>query len=128
PLSAAEGAQWRRRLPTLLGGDSAIELSTLSLRTGYLISHAHRRLREWAEERLSPLGLHPRDFGVLSILDSDAPCSQNHLASRLGISPPAALGFVDGLEARGLVVRHRREDDRRAYDLTLTDDGRATLG
>jgi DNA-binding MarR family transcriptional regulator len=126
-LTTAETEQLRGWLSTLLADDPAIELSSLSRRTGYLIAHAHRRLRTLAEERLEPLGLHPRDFGVLSVLESDAPCSQNHLASRLAVTPPAALTFVEALETRGLVARRRRDDDRRVYDLTLTDAGTAIL-
>jgi DNA-binding MarR family transcriptional regulator len=122
-LSSKEAAQLRGWLTTLLADDRAIELTSLSNRTGYLIAHAHRQLRTLAEQRLEPLGLQPRDFGVLAVLESDAPCSQNHLAARLGVSPPAALTFVEGLEARGLVSRLRREDDRRVYDLTLTEQG-----
>lgn len=127
PLSEREAEQLRNWLTTLLADDRAIQLTSLSQRTGYLIAEAHRRLRGMAEQRLEPLGLHPRDFGVLSVLHTDAPCSQQHLAGRLGVSPPAALTFVDGLEVRGLVSRVRRQDDRRVYDLTLTDAGRDVL-
>lgn len=123
PLTPDEAEHLRAWLTTLLADDRAIELTSLSNRIGYLIAHAHRQLRVLAEQRLEPLGLHPRDFGVLSVLESDAPCSQNHLASRLGVSPPAALTFVEGLETRGLVSRLRREGDRRVYDLTLTQRG-----
>jgi DNA-binding MarR family transcriptional regulator len=127
PLSAKEATQLRSWLTILLEGDDAVALTSLSQRTGYLIAVAHRRLRSAAEEQLAPLGLHPRDFGVLSVLQRDAPCTQQHLAQQLGVSPPAALTFVDGLESRGLVSRSRRPDDRRMYDLKLTDAGCAAL-
>jgi DNA-binding MarR family transcriptional regulator len=126
-LSVGEIGELRLLLTKLLDGDPALMVHELSERTGYLIAHAHRRLREMAEGMLEPLGLHPRDFGALSILSECQPCSQNALASRMGITPPAALGLVDELEARELVFRQRNAADRRFYDLTLSGRGRAAL-
>lgn len=117
----------RALLSELLADDAALEVVALRDRCGFLIAQAHRRMREAAEKALAPTGLHPRDFGALTVLATDAPCSQIHLATRLGISPPAVLAFVEELEARGLVARRRNDDDRRAYDLTLTADGTARL-
>ena len=76
---------------------------------------------------LEPLGLHPRDFGALSALAESQPCSQNALAARLGVTPPAALSLVDELEARGFVTRERNAGDRRFYDLALSTAGRDVL-
>jgi DNA-binding MarR family transcriptional regulator len=126
-LSPDEVDELRTLLTKLLDGDPALLVSSLAGRTGYLVAHAHRRLRELAEGMLGPLGLHPRDFGALAALAESQPCSQNALAVRMGISPPAALGLVDDLEARGLVARQRNAADRRFYDLTLSPDGRDVL-
>lgn len=127
PFNRAEVAELQGLLVRLLGDDEALGLTTLSHRTGYLIAHAHRSLRDWAAESLAPLGLDPRDFGALSMLSTDEPCSQNQLASRLGISPPAMQAFVEDLESRGFVSRVRRTDDRRVYDVTMTAQGRDLL-
>jgi DNA-binding MarR family transcriptional regulator len=80
-----------------------------------------------ATAALQPLGLSPRDFGVLAALATAQPCSQQRLAAIMGVSAPAALAFVDELESAGLVSRRRNETDRRAYDLTLTEKGTAVL-
>jgi DNA-binding MarR family transcriptional regulator len=127
PLTQAEKQRLNRRLQQLLIDDPAARIESLAKQTTYLIALAHQAQRTRATERLRPLGVHPRDFGVLSILASEQPCSQQHLASRLGISPPAVLPFVEALEREGLVKRERRSDDRRAYDVTLTDRGRKAL-
>jgi DNA-binding MarR family transcriptional regulator len=127
-LTRAEVDELRTLLTKVLDGDQALVAGSIADRTGYLIAHAHRKLRELAEGLLGPLGLHPRDFGALSVLAELQPCSQNALAARLGITPPGALALVDELEARGLVVRQRKADDRRFYDLTLTPQGRDILG
>jgi DNA-binding MarR family transcriptional regulator len=126
-LTHVEAEELRTLLTKLLDGDQALLAGSLVDRTGFLILHAHRLLRERAEAMLGPLGLHPRDFGALSALAESQPCSQNALAARLGITPPAALALVDELVDRGLVARQRKADDRRFYDLTLSRDGRELL-
>jgi DNA-binding MarR family transcriptional regulator len=126
-LAPDEVAELRTLLTKLLDGDQALLVASLSDRTGYLIAHAHRQLRELAEGMLEPIGVHPRDFGALSVLAESQPCSQNALAARMGITPPAALTLVDELEGRGLVTRARNAGDRRFYDLALSDAGRHTL-
>jgi DNA-binding MarR family transcriptional regulator len=126
-LTTAEVATLRRLLGRLLDGDPARELPVVSDRVGFLVARAHRLMRASAEEALAPLGLHPRDFGVLSLLARDQPCSQRHLAHQLGITPPAVLAFVEELEAAGLVCRTRNAQDRRSYDLTLSERGRKRL-
>ena len=42
---------------------------------------------------------------LLSMLQQDEPCSQAHLADRMGVSPPAVLALLDSLESAGLVAR-----------------------
>jgi DNA-binding MarR family transcriptional regulator len=124
-LSAAERARLNQLLGSLLTGTELIE--SLIDRTGYLVNRAHVWLRSRAIEALAPLKLEPRHFGVLAILDARQPCSQQQLATELGISAPAALELVDELEDTGLIRRTRNAHDRRAYDLTLTEDGAARL-
>jgi DNA-binding MarR family transcriptional regulator len=126
-LSADEVLRLRAHLKVLLAGDPVLEVESLADRTGYLISHAHHRLRSYAEGALSVHDLHPRDFGLLSIVARDEPCAQNHIAANLGVTPPAVLGFVEELETRGLVTRDRSRADRRVYEIRLTDRGRQTL-
>jgi DNA-binding MarR family transcriptional regulator len=126
-LTRSEVEELQALLTALLEGDAALSADALRRRTGYLVAHAHRAVREAAEGRMRPLGLHPRDFGALSILAEQQPCSQATLAVRMGVTPPAALGVVDDLESRGLVGRRRSESDRRVYDLTLSERGHDLL-
>jgi DNA-binding MarR family transcriptional regulator len=127
PLTSAERQRLKHLLCGLLADDASVGVGVLVERSGYLIAQAHRLLREWAETRLQSLGLHPRDFGLLSALGRDEPCSQSHLAASLGVTPPAVLMFVDELEAKGLLTRLRSSADRRANDVTLTLEGRQRL-
>lgn len=126
-LTSKEKARLRHQLRTLLDGEGWMIIDSLAQHNGFLIAQAHRLVRGWAADALAPLGVGPRDFGVLSTLGRDQPCSQNHLAQVLGVSPPAALMFVDELEQSGLVRRERNAADRRFYDLTLTAVGERRL-
>jgi DNA-binding MarR family transcriptional regulator len=126
-LTRAQRAQLRKILLALLEGEAWLMIDSLAGNTGFLIAQAHRLVRGWALEALDPLHLDPRDFGVLSTIGRDQPCSQNHLAQELGVSGAAALTFVEDLEAVGLVHRVRKVGDRRSYDLTLTEPGAARL-
>jgi DNA-binding MarR family transcriptional regulator len=126
-LTGAEVERLKHRLRELLVDDPSLAVTSLTDRTGYLITHAHHQLRGWAEHGLEPLGLRPRDFGVLMTVAREEPCSQAHLAAALGVSSPGVLGFVGDLEARGYVSRSRNAEDRRLLKLTLTDLGRSCL-
>ncbi len=118
----------KKRLQQLLSDDPVLEVRSLADRNGFLIARAHRTFRALAEHQMEPLGIHPRHFGVLVILSQEQPCSQSQVAMRMGVSPAAVLGFVDELEAAGLVQRARNAADRRSYDLALTAQGRRCLG
>src|SRR5882757_4977974 len=126
-LSAGERRRLNELLGTLLTEAGSYLVGPLVERTGYLLSRAHVAIRARAAEALAPLSVEPRHFGVLSVLAEVQPCSQQQLATELGISAPVALQFVDELEDAGLVRRVRNAADRRAYDLTLTAKGDGLL-
>ena len=100
----------------------------LSRRAGFLLvqlaAHRHRRFAE----RLAPLALHPRHFGMLSQLAVNEGQSQQALSIALGIHRSAVVALVDDLEHRALAERRRHPVDRRAYTLYLTPQGRDLLG
>jgi DNA-binding MarR family transcriptional regulator len=127
-LSRAEVQRLKAHLRRLLQDSPVLEAGPLADHVGYLVAHAHRRMRDDASKRLARLRLHPRDFGLLNLLAQEAPCSQAHLAERLGVSPPAVLALLDALEAQGLVGRERSEQDRRVTEVNLTANGRQILG
>ena len=99
----------------------------LSRRAGFLLvqlgTHRHRRFAE----RLAPLDLHPRHFGMLSQLAVNEGQSQQALSRALRIHRSALVALVDDLEHRGLAERRRDPVDRRAYALYLTPPGRELL-
>ncbi len=105
----------------------AAQAQGLSRRAGFLLvqlgTHRHRRFAE----RLAPLDLHPRHFGMLSHIAAAEGLSQQALSNALGIHRSAVVALVDDLERRGLAERRRDPVDRRAYTLYLTPAGRELL-
>ena len=62
---------------------------------------------------------------ALLMLDEEGSLPQRELVSRLGVKAQSASEMVRKLEGRGLVVRERSAVDARAYDVAITDQGRA---
>src|SRR5919198_208011 len=93
---------------------------------GRLLRDAHLKAHAKARETM-PGGRHPRDWGVMAVLEEQGPLSQQRLGELLGVNRTLMVGVIDGLEADGLVERGRNPEDRRSYALALTDAGRAAV-
>lgn len=126
-LSDDQRSRLNRRLRRMLVDEAVPAFPSFDDYTGYLITLAHQQQMERVERQLKPLGIQPRDFGVLSVINADDPCSQQHVADVLGVSPPIVLWLIDDLERDGLVRRTRSATDRRSYELALTPEGRRRL-
>ena len=126
-LTAAERRRLRALLIRLLGRALPAVAAPVSETTGYLIARAHHWLRAQADQACAPLGLDVREHGALSTLNDIAPCTQQQLATLMGVTGPVIVELVDALEPRGLVRRDRNPADRRSYALVLTASGREML-
>ena len=93
----------------------------------FLVSQVGARSAQLFAERLAPLGVSPRAFGVLGNLSSTGSQSQQQLADTLGIHRNNMVGLIDELEAAGWARRHRSQRDRRAFDVRLTRAGSALV-
>jgi DNA-binding MarR family transcriptional regulator len=93
----------------------------------FLLSQVGARSAQRFAQRLEPLGVSPRAFGVLSNLAVTSSQTQQQLADTLGIHRNNMVGLIDDLETAGWVRRHRSTTDRRAFDVRLTRSGRATV-
>jgi DNA-binding MarR family transcriptional regulator len=93
------------------------------LRTTYLLARAAANARAVSEHELEPLGVSAREYGVLALLAEHSPLSQTRIAEILGLDRTTILKLAASLERKGLVVRDRDEQDRRAYAVALTPEG-----
>ena len=92
-------------------------------RVGQLLFVAQQAAQALAIERLEPLGLSPRAWGVLSTLAESGPLTQIELATTMAIDRTAMVYLLDDLEQQVLVQRVRSPQDRRAFLIHLTPSG-----
>lgn len=94
---------------------------------GPLLRRAHHRAARAFDAALQPLTLEGRHFGVLLTLHRLGPMSQQELSRRLGTDKSSMVRLIDALESAGLVERRPQSGDRRAFAITLTEDGVRTF-
>jgi DNA-binding MarR family transcriptional regulator len=95
--------------------------------TGYLISRLGFYASRQFAERLETVGLTPRMWGAMNMLDHEGDVSQQQLGRAIGMDPSSVVSTIDELEAHGWVERRRHPTDRRAYALHITEAGREVL-
>jgi DNA-binding MarR family transcriptional regulator len=95
---------------------------------GYLLARLGEASRRRFQKALEPEGIHPRHFGVMTMLAAQPGMSQQQLHEKTGIDPSSMVAVIDELEARGLAERRPDPTDRRARQVFLTEQGEATLG
>src|SRR5882757_3623417 len=93
-------------------------------RIGFLLSMAKGGAEVIFGDALSSIGITPRQLGILTILETEGPQSQQELVSWMRLDRTTMVALVDGLEGHGFVRRERNPDDRRAYLLQITPAGR----
>jgi len=88
-----------------------------------LLLHLNRDLRREA----LPMGATVGQIALLTAIREEPGIGVRDLATRERMSAPAMSGYVDRLEAAGLVVRGPVAGDRRRVGIRLTDQGRRLL-
>lgn len=101
--------------------------TSLDAYTGFLLSKVSAMSLARFSEMTGAHGLHPMHFGMLNVLEAEAPIAQHDLARCIGIDPSSMVARMDVLEEQGMVLRTRSSADRRAYEITLTPKGKRTL-
>jgi DNA-binding MarR family transcriptional regulator len=101
--------------------------AALMRHTGFLISRMGMVAQKQFAERMESLGLTPRMWGALNVLDAEGAITQHALGKSVGIDPSSMVSTIDELERQGLVERRRHPSDRRAHALHVTTLGKRTL-
>lgn len=79
------------------------------------------------EAELAPLDITAAQYVILMSLAHGECNSASELCKGISYDPGAMTRMLDRLERRGLVRRIPNPDDRRAFQLELTDEGRAVV-
>lgn len=99
----------------------------LTAHPSFLLSQLGFHVATQFTQRLKPLGINPRQYGVLTHVANHEGLSQQELAESLSIPPNAMVALVDDLESQRLAERRRDPDDRRAYAVLVSNKGLALL-
>jgi DNA-binding MarR family transcriptional regulator len=92
---------------------------------GFLLSKAYQRAFALFKEEFDRYDLTPQQFGLLAFLWLEDGLSQTELSARSQIDRTTMGGLIDRLEKEGMVKRKTHPEDRRAYQVFLTDKGKS---
>ena len=83
-----------------------------------------RATRQMINAGLEPLGLSGAEGDILfHLLTGSNGFQQEQLAEQLDVVKAAISRVIDTLESKGYVTRIRQKEDKRAYSVSLTDQG-----
>jgi DNA-binding MarR family transcriptional regulator len=108
----------------MTSGSTDIEVAEFA---GQLFFRLWRASHTRTAERLNSIGLTPALFALLNVLGAREATIQQELSSDMGIDPSAMVKLINELEEAGLAERRRRPNDRRAWEVVITPEGRRTL-
>jgi DNA-binding MarR family transcriptional regulator len=94
---------------------------------GFMVSSLGYAASRGFHRTLDHLGLDPRSFAVLRTVGFNPGQTQQALAGALSIPASRMVAILDGLEAKGLVERRYRDNDRRSRAVHVTDAGNTLL-
>jgi DNA-binding MarR family transcriptional regulator len=123
-MSPSRAAPQKRSRPTRRSGAAR---PPLEAQIAYLLGKVGSRQATRFGELLKPLGLRPKHFAVMNVIDLGDGPSQQQLGEALGLDPSGLISAIDELEAAGLLERRRATADRRRHALFLTRSGQAKL-
>lgn len=96
-----------------------------------LPGHHIRRLQQIAVaiflQETEAHGITPVQYAALQAVGDSPGIDQRTLARTIGLDTSTTGGVVDRLEARGMLARHARPEDRRVRLLALSAEGLALL-
>ena len=74
-----------------------------------------------------PLGIQPREVGVLNLIDAHPGITQQELGAGALVDPSSMVAVLDDLEERGWAERRPHPTDRRKRAIHLTAAGKRVL-
>jgi DNA-binding MarR family transcriptional regulator len=92
---------------------------------GFLLSKAYQRAWAILREEIEEYDLTPPQFALLSFLWQQDGLTQVELAEKGQIDRSTLGGLIDRLERNGLLERRQHPQDRRAYRIYLTEQGKS---
>ena len=92
---------------------------------GYLVSHLNVELQNELDQQLKRYQLDIKLWPVLFSLWQEEGITQTELSKRCDVANYTMTRLLDQLQVQGLITRHQESDNRRAFQIFLTDEGKA---
>jgi len=105
--------------------DTATSLGVLDGLMGYHLRRASGVFYTDFSHFVGDMGIRQVLFGILAIVEANPGINQGNVGRALGIKRANMVSRVNELIDAGLITRMASVDDRRAFELTLTSEGRA---
>ncbi|WP_195617954.1 MarR family winged helix-turn-helix transcriptional regulator [Clostridium paraputrificum] len=90
---------------------------------GFLFAKASIQLQNEISQFLLKNNLTPKQMGMLLVISENDGITQKKAGQIQQVDRTTVTQVIDYLEKRGYVVRKKIDSDRRAYGLSLTNDG-----
>ncbi|MDD2366115.1 MAG: MarR family transcriptional regulator [Desulfuromonadaceae bacterium] len=91
---------------------------------GFLLSKAYQRSWGLLREEIEPYDLTPPQFALLAFLWQQDGLTQVEISEKAQVDRSTVGGLIDRLEKSGLLERRHHPQDRRAYKIYLTEQGK----
>ena len=92
---------------------------------GYLVSHLNIELQNELDLHLKRYQLDIKLWPVLFALWQEEGISQTELSKCCDVANYTMTRLLDQLQVQGLITRHQEADNRRAFQIFLTDEAKA---
>ena len=86
----------------------------------------YEKLFSWESAVAKSSGLSPQQNHTIEIVGAEGPIRMKPLADKLGVTTGTLTVMIDRLQKAGYVERKNDPNDRRAFNVVLTDLGRKT--
>lgn len=103
-------------------------MTTVHYQVGYALHRADHAMGMVLDAAVRPLGIAAAQAGVLLHLDRYPRATMAELSRLAAVTPQTMHRLVVGMERRGLVCRHRLDDDRKSLKVAITGKGADLLG
>lgn len=104
-----------------------VSIGVLAELIGYHLRRASGRFGTDFARTMEDTGVRQVTFGILSIIAANPGVNQGAVGRVLGIQRANMVALINELVDRGLVARTVSPSDRRAFELSLTSEGRALM-
>ncbi|NGM83272.1 MarR family transcriptional regulator [Paenibacillus sp. 7124] len=103
-------------------------LPNLQHSPGFLLGSAYRRISILFSRALKPFDITPEQWTVLYTIACRDNINQKAVAASVDKDQPTTARIVELLGKKGLITKTVSDNDRRAYLLNATPEGKALIG